>query len=176
VNENNMVANLNAMFQVAGDTPVPTDPADEPPVDLVVAEPADTDLEPAEKSVEELELEQDRIDAQADHSFARDSIKDTIKTTSQVLNQAAALAMQCEEPKAVEAYSKLVTALVDANERLMNLHQKKQEFKQTVMLTGGVDEPEAPVGPTTATQINANTIVFTGTSKEILDVVNLNRR
>lgn len=146
----------------------------EPGTDIAVVEDAPTAIEPRKKTVEELETEQEIIEHESDFKFVRESMKQALQRADQVLLTTQAIAQSSDDPKAIDAFSKVLKEFSAAAETLMRLHQGKQEFK-AIVAPPVEPEPEAPAtGPNTT--IAANTIVFTGTTSDLLNMVNTKRR
>lgn len=109
-----------------------------------------TSLEPITLSPEE-EL------AKQDFEEARKNIKDILDQGSSVFDRFTAVAMRSEKARDFEVIAKLMDSLVDANHKLIELHEKRR---------GLVPDEE----PKTQENITNNTLVV-GSAAELLEMI-----
>lgn len=74
-----------------------------------------------------------------DFDIARTNLTTTAEIATEALELAGRLAQQMQEPKAIDALSKIITAAVAANKALVELHKNRKEGKDSAEeTTGGV--------------------------------------
>lgn len=104
---------------------------------------------------------------EADFEMARENIVDAIKNANTALEEVIHLGRATESARPYEVADSLLKNIVDANFRLMELHEKKEKIKKA--LTVKKEEPQIQEG-TTVTNIQ-NNIVFSGTTADLDDLI-----
>ena len=59
----------------------------------------------------------------SDFEFARQNIKDTIETSINAIQDLSSVAAQSQHPRAYEVLANLAKTIVDANEKLLDIHK-----------------------------------------------------
>lgn len=79
-----------------------------------------------------------------DFNFARDTIRDAIQRVSLAAVDAVTLAQSGDSPRAYEVVGNMLTAIVNANKELVDLHRSREETKKTAQQTqlGGTKSSE----------------------------------
>lgn len=102
--------------------------------------------------------ENDKV--QVDHNFARGNIYNLLQQGNDALGYAVELAKQTDSPRGFEVVATMMKNLADMNMQLMDLHEKKSKI---VKPEKEKQEPSKTVN---------NTVVFTGTTAEINQLLN----
>jgi hypothetical protein len=92
-----------------------------------------------------------------DAEQARNNLRRLAKTADQALELALDMARNSDSPRAYEVLATLLTTAADLNTRVVDTHQKEQKIT-----------PPTPETPATVTN---NSIVFTGTTAELSDLI-----
>lgn len=95
-----------------------------------------------------------------DHNAARNNVYSLIEQGSSALNYALSLAKQSDNPEAFNAVSSLLRNLSIINDKLLDLHRKKNDVKRAATST-----PEKTVN-------NTNNTIFVGTPSELSKLIN----
>lgn len=109
----------------------------------------------------EREPTQEEKDAEEDFKFARDNMKSMIEMSGEALEGINRLAQASEAPRAFEVVAKLIETMTKANEGLMKLHDARRQLSPP---------PPPPPKPEPA-NITNNTVVFSGTTAELLEQI-----
>ena len=108
------------------------------------------------------ELSKEDQEAEEDFQLARSNIKETLDLGSQAYEQMIRIASASEHPRAFEVASNFMKNLVEANEKLLNLHDKRRQIVP-------VPEPEEKKQNVT------NNNVFVGSTAELLEMIKKNK-
>lgn len=106
-------------------------------------------------------------DENEDFEIARNNIKQIIKKGQDVLDDMISLAKASDHPRAFEVTGTLIKTLVDANKDLMDLHKRKKELR-------GKPTPDKSGVTNVTHNVQNNSTVFVGTSKDLLDALSEN--
>lgn len=98
-----------------------------------------TDLVPYEGEVVSGDIVEVQDEVDQDYAEAREKLKDIAEIATSALGDLAHIAKDSEQARSYDALSKLVTAAVQANKAVVEIHKNRKEGK----------EGEAPTGPTT---------------------------
>lgn len=127
---------------------------------LITASPAEISVIPEAKPKPKTALEHHNEDLSEDVTYARSQIKDLIDQGRLAVNGALELAEAGDSPRAYEVVATMITAVVQANKELVQIHKtKKDATRETVM--GG---SSSGVGNT----VNIDKAVFIGNSNNLL--------
>lgn len=98
-----------------------------------------------------------------DFEFARQEIRDTIQRVSLTVTDAITLAQSGDQPRAYEVVGNLLTAIVNANKELVELHRSRSE-------TLRVKQATAPAGSGHSEQggVKIEKAVFVGRASDLL--------
>jgi hypothetical protein len=117
-------------------------------------------------SVNETVGDAEDIAAKEDRDFARTNIKDVIQTGADAMQEMLDIARQTEDPKAFEVFSKILKAVVDANESLVNINSnssKKQQQKKSESVSESDEKPSIT---------NNHQNLYVGSTKDLLEIIN----
>lgn len=78
---------------------------------------------------------------ETDFEFARDKMRDIIKKGQEATDSAIMLAQSGDEPRAYEVVGGMITAIIQANKELINIHHIKAK-KEAVQNTYGTRAPQ----------------------------------
>lgn len=70
-----------------------------------------------------------KTDRDEDYEYTRNNIKETINLSKRALDSLLDLSESSGHPRAYEVFTSLVNGLVDANKKLMDLHNQKQRIE-----------------------------------------------
>lgn len=108
-----------------------------------------------------IEPTQEEKDAEEDFAFARKNMKSLIEMGEESLEGINRLAQASEAPRAFEVVAKLIETMTKANEGLMKLHDTRRQLSP----------PPPPPPKPEQTNITNNTVVFSGTTAELLEQI-----
>lgn len=96
--------------------------------------------------------------AQSDFDKVRANLHDILEYGNQGLRLAISVATSTEEPKAIEAFTKLFSELSNVNLKLLEIHEKQNKLRPK-------DEPAEMKGQIVQNQQNNN--IFVGTTADL---------
>lgn len=99
-----------------------------------------------------------------DADEAKHNIKTLIATGNKALEEALALAIESESPRAYEVLTNLINTLADLNSRVIDVHGKTADIKRK---SGQAPDLRQPNGQPEPVNNTTNNIVFTGTTAEL---------
>lgn len=126
-------------------------------------------LNPLELSVKDFESDKEMVPdepsdedklAYADFETARTNLLDVLKNGKTAIEHATTIALASQSPRSFEALSKLLKDVAEANQGLMDLHEKKRALSPRA---------SEPVRQTANSIINNNIII--GSPAQLLDFV-----
>ena len=122
--------------------------------------PVDPDLD---------ELGRDKDDLEEDFKFARNAIKEIMKTSEKVLDHASDVAIETGHPRAIEVYSNMAKSMTDMAKTILDNNKVKSSVKKDVAhrTKSGIQQPS--LDPSTGNTTNQT--IFVGSTKEILDMI-----
>ena len=106
-------------------------------------------------------------DIDFDYERSRSTHHDLLEQGQEALTDLLKVAKESQHPRAYEVAATMLKNLSDMTDKLMTLHEKKKALEKA-------DKNSEPSGPTHATQVNANTVVFAGTSADLLKQIRNN--
>ncbi len=148
----NITKSLNGIFDVPSE--VEDDLSFTPPT--VIGTPQEVTAVPFTHPERSDEVE----NQEQDFKTARKNMREIVEKGNQILDGIMSVASDTDKPSAYEAAGVILKTLVDANEKLIDIHDKHKKFRQ---IDGGVN----PVSHVT----NIDKAVFVGTATELLDEV-----
>lgn len=124
-----------------------------------VQKPIDGELVPAETVVATTDVALNK-----DFDFARDTIREAIQRASLAAIDAVALAQSGDSPRAYEVVGNMLTAIVNANKELVELHRSREETRkvQQIVATGGTGKNSSEQN------VHIDKAVFVGRAADLL--------
>jgi hypothetical protein len=119
----------------------------------VDAQPISTEIENAETIVK---VDQSSIDLDKDYSYVRATITNVIEKGSEALDNILELAQETDSARAYEVVGQLIDKLTTSTEKLLDLHKKVKDIKET-----------DTNGPTNVT----NNAMFFGSTTEAIKMI-----
>lgn len=139
---------LNEIFDVEPELVAPEDLPALPASNTALIVAADASIVPAETVTPQLD---------ADFELARTNIQNITKDVTEAAKSAILLAQSGDSPRAYEVVANMLTAIVNANKELVNLHKTKRDA--------------APVASEESSEsggINIEKAVFVGRASDLL--------
>lgn len=112
-----------------------------------------------------VELTEEELQAKEDFEFSRGALKSIAAEAQQVLNRASDVAQQTDAPRAFESVAEMVRATVEVHRELQNIQKSQAEAR---MAAFAAKNPTAPINVEKG-------IIFSGTSEELLRLINPER-
>lgn len=125
------------------------------------------DILPPNKSMDNsMAGDPEEIAAKEDRNFARKNIKDVIQSGADAMQEMLDIARQTEDPKAFEVFSKIMKAVVEANESLVNVNSNSSKKQQQKKSDNVSDSDEKP------TITNNHQNLYVGSTSDLLELIN----
>lgn len=135
--------------------------------EIIKSEGADNTKELAEiKPVDE--PTQDELDAEKDFELARNNIRRLVMRAETSLEDLGRLSEELENPRAYEVLGKFFEQVISANERLIDIHEKKQKMKlDKQKQSSKMNESKQPTATNSGMVVNSDNVVFVGTPDQL---------
>lgn len=95
-------------------------------------------------------------DVEYDYEYSRETHRELIDRGLPALEELLSLAKASQHPRAYEVAANMMKSISDMTDKLMTLHKSRKELESNKQT------------PVNATQVNANTVVFAGTTSDLL--------
>ena len=115
------------------------------------------ELVPVEEHLPVPVQEDSNRDIEFDYELSRNTHRDLLDQGQEALTDLLKVAKESQHPRAYEVAATMLKNLSDMTDKLMTLHEKKKAISK-----------EHGAAPTHATQVNADTVVFTGSTTDLL--------
>lgn len=103
------------------------------------------------------------VTLERDFNFARDTIREAIQRASLAAIDAVTLAQSGDQPRAYEVVGTMLTAIVNANKELVELHRSKEETRKVQQIVAGGGAKNS-----SEQNVNIEKAVFVGRAADLL--------
>lgn len=163
--------NLNEIFDV---DPIPEEDRNIIPTENMSIEEVPnykpTNFNPS--AAEELENEELKSDMSTDYDVARSNYKDLIRHGESLLELVMSTAQATEDPKHIDAASKVIGQLANLNSKLLELTQRKQDVYNKTRTTEIIKKSLTDNAQTLVQNNNVtNNVQFVGTSADLAKLI-----
>jgi hypothetical protein len=86
--------------------------------------------EPTTIQTEVKSVKVNRVDADRDYSEVRDNLKRIIEKSEEAIENILEVAVESQNPRAYEVVAQLISASLEANNKLMHLHKQIKDIKK----------------------------------------------
>lgn len=97
---------------------------------------------------------------ETDFEFARDKMRDLIKKGQEAVDSAIMLAQSGDSPRAYEVVGGMITAIIQANKELINIHKTRKDTEAT--------DTSRPATGGGGSQVSIDKAVFVGRASDLL--------
>lgn len=100
----------------------------------------------------------------AEFEYAKTNLVNILEQSNNVLEESAKLAVESDDPRAYNAYSKLIKSLTDVNLSVLGLREKKMTMKDELP-----ESKKKSISSGTGAVGTNTTIIYTCTTEEMID-------